>query len=91
MITSKVCLVKIVFLDESCKMKNADLLGAILVKCRKLGPFGEVCGGSALQLCRKHVSLKSNVKKLLQKNYTKKKCKGKSLHVIEILLHCIML
>ena len=42
----------IVFLHEFCKMKNTDLNGAILVKCRKLVPLGEVCAGRALQLCR---------------------------------------
>ena len=32
----------IVIFDEFCKMKHADLTGAILVEA---GSFGEVCGG----------------------------------------------
>ena len=39
-----------VFLDKSCKIKNAHLIGAILVKCRKLRPVEEVYGGCSLQL-----------------------------------------
>ena len=40
------------FIVKSCKIENAHLIRSMIVKCRKLGPFGEVCRGRLQQLCR---------------------------------------
>ena len=40
----------VVFLDESCKMKNTHVIVAILRNYRKPGPFGEVCQGHTTTL-----------------------------------------
>ena len=60
------------YCDKSCKTVIAHLIGAILVKCRKLGPFG-VYGGPVLQNCRGTCFAKIKRKKLLPKIKQKKK------------------
>ena len=40
----------IVFPDDSCKIENAYMIDAMVVKCWKRAPFGIVCGGRPLQL-----------------------------------------
>ena len=69
--TKKAGLIVIVFLDEACKIKNAHLIGTILVNVGSSDlyeKFGEVGG---YNFVAEHVLLKSKIKKLLRKNQQK--------------------
>ena len=46
-----VCFFLFCFFLMNIANEKTHLTGAILVKCRELGPLGEVSAGRALQLC----------------------------------------